>query len=460
MKYSMLAAFIGASVGAAQADTSETKGGLKIKTDDGRFESSIGGRIMFDLYTLNEDDGAFANDPAAGSTRSARFGSNLPANDSRSSTYFRRIYLTVKGKAYDWNYKIEPDFAGNSTNNGVASGTSNGNRDIAFQDVYISHVIGPGELIIGQIKPFRGMEELTSSNDITLMERPFASAAGIFAGGSSREFQQGIFYKVDVTDFLLGGGFFDLRRDNTRPTEGVGYNARAVYAPLRTEGAVLHFGVSYSDENPQTNGNDATTDAVGSAFGYAGRRGPSAPAFLTSGGEHASTIGGELAGSFGPATLQAEYMLQKLDQIKTATPDSQDVYAWYVQGSFFVTGEKKPYKKADGTFGAPKPINTYGAVELAVRYDYGENKDVNTACNVSIPAVAAVPAAGGNPGSAALPAINVLATDCNASALTLGATWYVNPNVRFLVNYIKGENDRGFAKDKPEAITARAQFQF
>lgn len=442
IKYGALAAFIGASIGAAQADTAETKGGFKIKTDDGRFEMSIGGRIMFDLYSLSEDQDAVAEDPA-GSGRSARFGSNTAGNDSRSSTYFRRLYLTLKGKAYGWTYKFEPDFAGAST-----AGTDT--RDIAFQDVYISHAFGPGEVFIGQIKPFRGMEELTSSNDLTMMERPFASAAGIFAS-PSREFQQGVFYKADIGDFLLGAGFFDLRRDNTRATEGVGYNARAVYAPLRNDGKVLHVAVSYSDENPQTNGNDATTDNIGSSFSYAGRRGPSAGAFTTTGGEHAATVGGELAGAFGPATLQAEYMLQKLDQVSTASPDSQDVVAWYVQGSYFVTGESKPYKKGEGAFGQPKPKNDFGAIELAVRYDSGENKDSNTACNVTIPAVT---------GSAPLPAITVLATECSATALTLGANWYVNPNVRFMLNYIIGENDRGFAKDKPEAITARAQFAF
>jgi phosphate-selective porin OprO/OprP len=436
LKYSTLAAFIGASIGAAQADSVETKGGLKIKTDDGRFEMSIGGRIMFDGYILDED-------------KDSTFGSGAASQDAKSSTYFRRLYLTLKGKAYGWNYKFEPDFAGNSTNNSAQASScttstatppvtscttnNNGSRDIAFQDVYISHAFGPGgEVFIGQMKPFRGMEELTSSNDITMMERPFASAAGIFNGGSSREFQQGIFYKMDVSDFLLGAAFFDLRRDNTRPTEGLGYNARAVYAPLRADGGTLHVAVSYSDENPQKNGNDSTSiDNIGSSFIYAGRRGPNQSFGATTGGEHAKTIGGELAGSFGPATLQAEFMDQKLGQ---AAGSDLDVQAWYVQASVFVTGESRPYKKGEGTFGQPKPKADFGAIELAARYDYAENKDIG--CG----------AAG--------------ATQCEATSITLGANYYLNPNVRFMLNYIMGELDSGTAKDKPNAITARAQFSF
>lgn len=447
-KYSAIAACLGASIGVAQADTAETKGGLSLKTDDGRFSISIGGRIMFDYYGLSEDDDAVATD----ANRSVAFGSGAPSQAARSSTYFRRLYLTLKGKAYGWNYKFEPDFSGNSTNNVVpASNANNTNtgRDIAFQDVYISHAVGPGEVFIGQMKPFRGMEELTSSNDLTMMERPFASAAGIFNGGSSREFQEGIFYKADIGDFLLGASFFDLRRDNTAPTEGLGYNARVVYAPLRADGRVLHIGLSWSDENPQTNDVDAGTtigENVGSQFNYAGRRGPSV-VFLTGDSQHARTIGGELAASLGSATLQAEYMLQKLEQAKTASPDSQDVPAWYVQASYFVTGEKKPYKKGEGVFGAPKPLNDFGAIELAVRYDSAENKDSNAGCNIAA-----------TTGASPLPAI--LATECSVSSITAGANWYVNPNVRFMLNYIWGENDRGFAKDKPEAITARAQFAF
>lgn len=435
MKKTILAtaAALFAVSGVASADLAETKGGIKIKTDDGRFEASVGGRIQFDLFILDEDDAvAIDGNPASA------FGSGTAANDARSSTYFRRIYLTLKGKAYGWNYKIEPDFAGNSTNN------TSGNRDIAFQDVYLSHAFGPGEIIIGQIKPFRGMEELTSSNDVTLMERPYASAVGVFNGGSNREFQQGLFYRGEVGDFSYGAGAFDLRRDNTRATEGVGYNGRVVFAPLTGDGKVFHVGVSYSEENPQKN--DTGIDSVGTSVAYAGRRGPSLSLGGTGGGEHAGTIGGELAGAFGPITLQGEYMVQSLDQADGAKPNSQDVEAFYVQASWFVTGESKPYKKADGVFGQPKPKKDFGAIELAARFDHAENKDSDSTCDVTF--------------GTAPDTTTVAATKCEVQTVTLGANWYVNPNVRFMLNYLMGENDRGFAKDKPDAITARAQFSF
>jgi phosphate-selective porin OprO/OprP len=421
IRLGILAAFAGVA-GQAHADTAETKGGLKVKTDDGRFEANIGGRIHFDANFFAEDDNASVGGTA--------FGSN--STPSNSSTYFRRIYMTLKGKAYGWKYKIEPDFAGN---------TSSGAASIAFQDVYMSTKLGPGEIIIGQIKPFRGMEELTSSNNLTMIERPYASAAGIFGGGVSREFQQGVFYRGEIADmFTYGLGAFSLRRDNSSATEGVGYNGRLVFSPLHSEGSVLHVGLSYSDENPQ----NATN--VGTSVSYAGRRGPSLTLGLTSAAEHATTAGAELAGSVGPFTAQAEYMLQSLDQKAGTTPDSQDIQAYYLQLSLFVTGESKPYEKADGVFGSPKPKNEFGAVELTARYDFAENKDVFSSCNVK---------------DSSTPPVTVgTATQCEAQTITVGANYYANPNVRFMLNYVMGQNDRGFAKDEPNAIVARAQFNF
>ena len=57
-----------------------------------------------------------------------------------------------------------------------------------------TEVLG-GELIFGQFKPYRSMEDLTSSNDVLLIERPYTSSNGVFAG---REFQQGVGYKYPV----------------------------------------------------------------------------------------------------------------------------------------------------------------------------------------------------------------------------------------------------------------------
>ena len=165
---------------------------------------------------------------------------------------------------------------------------------------------------------------------------------------------------------------------------------------------------------------------------------------------------GEIGGSFGSFHAEAEYAVASFeDAYGTATaPRDADVTAYYVQAGYFLTGEKKVYKKDRGAFGSPKPDNAYGAVELVARYESISNDETGTgtAGGCVTPAV----------GGAALPTgVTVrAATKCDISQVTLGANWFVNPNVRFMLNYYLAEADYGVGKDEPEAISLRAQFGF
>lgn len=421
LKYAALAAFIGAT-GAAHADPAETKGGIKIKTDDGRFEASVGGRIQFDYYSFSEDDGALIGSTA--------FGSGVAANDNRGGAAFRRAYLTLAGKAYGWDYKFENDFAGNP---GTGGGT--------FREMWIGTKVGPGKLMIGQHKGFRGMEELTSSNEITLMERPNTTATGIY---KDRQFLRGLFYKGNTDSFGYGIHAATLTGEAGDPTEGTSFGARAYWFPMSDDGQTLHFGLAYSTDREDTNSKGASA-----VFQYGGRRGISlglagAGEALASKFGTQNTIHGEVAGSFGSFFAQAEYAQATLENAY-AGPSDADVTAYYVQAGYFVTGEKKVYKKDRGAFGSPKPINSYGAVELVARYEASENTETTTAAKngCSLTGVA--------DGSF---------QTCEGSQITVGANWYVNPNVRFMLNYYLAQADVGAGKDEPEALSMRAQFGF
>lgn len=466
-KLSAVAAAALAVSGAAFADTSETKGGIKIKTDDGRFEANVGGRIHFDGNLINEDNGAFTNGtvPAAGL---AGAGSNNVANNANSGFYFRRIYLTLSGKLYGWTYKIENDFAGDNST-GAASN--------AFQEVYLATDIGPGELQIGQRKPFRAMEDLTSSNDVLMIERPFASSSGgLFAGGTngtaatnlgSREFQDGLFYHGYGDNYTWGVSFTSMRAINTSGTEGVSTSTRGTFAPLNEEGMIIHLGTNFSYERPANSQNAAASSnapaAVASTFRYGGRRG--ATATLGNTDNNVGTWGVEYANVFGPWFAQAEYYSQlQLASDKNlaggnvaSAPTNQTIEAWYVQTSWFVMGESKPYKKKDGVFGNPKPLNDWGAVELTARYDSAKNKDNPNAC-----ATQGIAAAGAATDAANAAVIAGGRDNCSLSNITLGANYYVNPNVRFMLNYIIGRYDLGTSNgtDNPRALAARAQISF
>jgi phosphate-selective porin OprO and OprP len=396
LKYGALAALVGFS-GAAMADTAETKGGLTIKTEDGRFEGKLGGRIHFDGNLIDGDE-------------------NGRSDADISDVFFRRARLTLSGKAYGWEYKFEQDFAGGAPTE---------------RDLYIATKFGPGKVYLGQFKHYNGMEEMTSSNEITFMERPYVQAN--FFG--NQQFGMGVGYKGGIGK--AGTYAFSVQNskvdgDGNNSNEDLYTSARLTYAPLLADASVVHLGLSYANENINTErftGNPPVSAGdTGGAINiqYAGRSVGSVS--LLNNYNEATFVGLEAATVQGPFYLQAEYALGKADFL--AGNPSQDTAAYYVQASWHVTGESKPYKS--GVFKSVKPSRAGGAVELKARYEFAENKDL---------------------------------VDAEVEAFTVGANWYVNPNVRFMLEYIAAEAKAGTVgtppgADEPKVVTARTQFSF
>ena len=372
------------NVGAAQAldklttgsTKVETKGGMKLTSADGNFEASLGGRIHFDAYAFDRDK-----------------------VDTTGTTEFRRARLTLQGKAFGWGYKMEQDF-------------SAGNTTAGFRDVYVTRKALGGLVTIGHFKPYRSMEELTSSNEITMMERPFSSATGIYSG---RQFNQGVGYMKAGENYTVGATVFNLREASGPRTEGAGAAGRVTYAPINNDNNTLHFGVSASTENT----NKGSGNLVATA-NYAGRRGPSQTIATTSGasGDSVDVIGLEAAGAFGPLYFQSEYANATYNQ---PIGGSQDVETFYVMGSWMLTGQHKAYKSGNGVFGSAKGE---GMWELTGRYDTIENDIANR----------------------------------EASSTTLGVNYYFNPNVRLMFNYTRGDNE--FTGDKTGQYAVRTQLSF
>ena len=391
---------------AAKADNAETKGGLKITSEDGNYSASLGGRIHFDTYLFDTD-----------------------IEDPISTTDFRRARITLKGNIYDWKYVLEQDFTGGDTLSG-------------YRDVYIAHNFLDGEVRIGQFKPFRSMAEMTSSNEITMLERPFSSSTGLYDGN---QFQQGIGWTGVLDCFTLGMMAFNLRDAGTPRNEGVGAAGRLAWAPINTDTTVFHLGTAISFENANRNSPDLIAEAD-----YAGRRGPSQLIALTPGdfGGKASTAALELAGSYGPLYFQSEYVIGEFDgdyylsevdfedEFGAPAPflcdpqfgcyiADQTVQTWYVQGSWMLTGEHKTYNKKRGAFNSAKPSGDGlwgGAWELTARYDTMENRDIN---------------------------------NLEASSAQIGLNYYANRNVRVMMNLIFGDDE--FTGDNTNQFGIRVQ---
>ncbi|WP_051412408.1 porin [Pseudoxanthomonas sp. J35] len=363
---------------AASTPKVETKGGVKVTSPNGKFEASLGGRIQFDAYAFDRD---------------------LAATTGTSE--FRRARLTLSGKALGWDYKLEQDFAAGSNLDGL-------------RDAYIATGLWGGKATIGHFKPYRAMEELTSSNEILMMERPFASATGLFSG---RQFQQGVGYLRAGDNYTAGFTVFNLRGASGARNEGMGASGRVTFAPVNNDRNTLHFGAWASQENANQGSADLTATAS-----YAGRRGPSLAIATTSGasGDSVSAYGLEAAGAFGPLFFQGEYVRAAFGQ--PAGPD-QDVETWYLQGSWLLNGGHKVYKSATGVFGSPRVDR--GLWELTARYDTIGNRDL---------------------------------AGREASSTILGLNYYVNPNLRFMFNWTRGDN--GFTGDQTGQYALRTQFSW
>lgn len=116
----------------------------------------------------------------------------------------------------------------------------------------------------------------------------------------------------------------------------------------------------------------------------------------------------------------------------------RDFDGYYVFASYFLTGEHRAYRPADGFFDMVKPKSNFavlgdkkgwGAWEVALRFS---NLDLSDGY-----------ARGGEEDN-----------------VTLGLNWYLNPNTKVMFNYIHAGIDHDLYDDDLDILQARFQFMF
>ncbi|MFN2309058.1 MAG: OprO/OprP family phosphate-selective porin [Gammaproteobacteria bacterium] len=375
-----VAAALSTALVPAQADVKvSTKGGLKVETDDGNFKFGAGGRIHLDA-AFHDDD----------------------TTDLKDGTKFRRARLYMDGTLYqDWQFKAQYDFAENS---------------VGAKDLYIKYK--PWGLTLGQFKQPLSLEELTSSNYITFIER-----ASINNLATSR--RVGIGYNTGADNYSFAASVYG--RDvgqSTVDDEGFGFGARLSYAPWASQTGVLHLGVAASMESPSLGDESARFRARPEA-NVDGTR------LIDTGSiadvDDISKYGIEAALVQGPFSLQAEYLATSLSRA-AGNPDA-DFDGYYVFGSWFITGESRPYSAKSGSFGRVKPAAQSGAWEVAARYSN---------LNLTDGAIA-----GGE-----------------MKNWTLGVNYYMNANARLMFNYVDVDSEKGTTSNDPGIFLMRAQLDF
>ncbi len=359
------------------------QGGLAVRSKDGDFETKIGGRVQADAAGYSGD------------------------GDYGDGTEIRRARLYLAGKVYrDWHFKLEYDFAGES-----------------IADAWLSYKgLKDSEFKVGHFKDPFSLQEQTSSNNVVFTERalPSAFAAGRHIGVMASRYHQ---------YWTLAGGLFGdtLTARGNDQDEGWGWGTRGTWAPINAAGKVLHFGLglNYRDLQPvnTTRFRQEPETSVANVL-----------VVDTSDLMNADSqfkTGLELATVIGPFAAQGEYIQA---DVETDNGADADFSGWYVQSSYFLTSDSRPYK--NGSFGMIKPSRPmssggFGAWELAARLS---NLDLNDG----------------------------LVNGGEADSMTLGVNWYPVGGLRFSANYIDVLDVDGGPQDglEPKIFQLRSQWAF
>jgi len=272
-----------------------------------------------------------------------------------------------------------------------------------------------GHFRVGHSKEPFSLEELASSNNITFMERSLPT--DVFA--PSRNFGFELYNTALKERFTWAlGGFWDTAPVDDRTSlkdaiaDASGYNvtARATVLPWFADlgRKLVHLGLCYSHKSRWDDNiglaTCAESDLIEDRLVDTGKF----PA------DDADLLDTELALVYGHFSLQAEFF-----QELTAGAEAHLFRGYYVYLSYFLTGECRPYDKSQGIFSTLKPRNDFkpsagqwGAWELAVRHSHVDLNDGDVK--------------GGK-----------------ESNFTAGLNWYLNANVRLMLNYVRAEiNDR------------------
>ena len=423
----VMAALAGVGLAAElHSDAARADGAFQLKSADGNFSGSLTGRLEFDGYYDNNDN-------------RSKIGSGVAGSDSSDSFRFRRAWLTLAGNVYSFDYHVDYDFVANT-----------------LQRAWISHEVLPhGTLYIGQDKPWASLDEIASDTETPFLERNIASSSGI---NSVATYTNGLYYAWNNRLFteednvwigLSGSSLHKQSGGADSSTQGTAFNARVAYAPIVEKNRWLHFGVSFINANAAAGSTTAGTNALLVSYVYGNHFDSDEkltlanyPVSSTGTRPHSNTLGGELAAAYGPGYLQAEYDDAKFHE--AGEPDNT-VKAYSVTGAVMLTGETRPYKPGDASYGGITPGHAYGAWELAVRYEKARND--------------------GNDGvfkGLALPGVKAsLATLDQVTLISAGVNYYPNAHVRFMLDYEHGKADLGKAgTDSPNTVEARAQLTF
>lgn len=388
------------------------KDGLRFETESGSFKLRVGGRLVTDWAFFDQDDDL-----------------KLTVGDENDGGEFRAARLDLRGEIYDnIEFRTEYDFSGDDS-------------DPDFKDVYagIKGIPYLGNLRIGHFREPFGLEDLTNLSYIMFMERAlpdlFAPNRNLGVMASNTLFDDRMTWAIgafETTD--------NFPSDNDADEDqGYAITARLTGLPwYADEGKrYLHLGLAYSHRNPD----GATISYATRPEAHLANQYLNVNSNLINGfrltdarADNIDLWGTEAMFVYGPFSLQGEYMLSQVD---TTFGGDVDFDGWYLEGSYFLTGEYRGYETKGAVPARVKPKSNFslgenrgwGAWELALRYS---TVDLNDG----------------------------IVRGGEESNWTLGLNWYLNPNTKFMLNYVLADIEHDLYEGDLNTLEARFQVDF
>jgi phosphate-selective porin OprO and OprP len=309
-------------------------------TGEGGWSFKPRGRLQIDAGTVTTPDGI--------TDLSTGFGSEV-----------RRAYLGVEGRMPGgFGYRAEVDVASSS---------------VEVTDLYLTYQASPSlSLMVGQTKPFWGLEEMTSDLFTSFTER----AAINTAFGYERRLGANAVWSSGPV-IVQAGVFTDNVADlNNDENNSLSFDGRAVFAP-RLGDSQLHLAGSVHLRNL----NDG-----GTSVRYRARPFIHTPdiRFIDTGAIAAMGENGyglEAAWMSGPFHATGEWHWQEVEAAGTAIdPTFSGGYA--EAGVFLTSGDSRGYR--NGAFDRTRPAHALGsdgigAIQINLRYDYIDLTDASFA---------------------------------------------------------------------------------
>ena len=348
--------------------------------------------------------------------------------DNNDTFVFRRVRPIVEGTVGGWaDFKIMPDFA---------------NSQLVLQDAYTNlRPFGSiAQLQIGKYKAPVGLERLQSATALAFVERGLPTALvpnrdlgfqlwGEIGGGL-------LTYQLAAMNGVTDGG-----SGETDNNDGVDVIARLFAHPFvdTTIEPLQGLGIGVATTWGRETGPPSNYKTSGQQTFFAWTNG-------TQLDDDRFRITPQAYWYWGPFGLLTEYVFESMDVERNVSggriSGSPDAEAWQLYASYVLTGENASYRGVTPREGFAPSNGTWGAFEVAARYD-----QLSVAQEVFDKGFA-------NPNTSAK----------EAQGATLGLNWYLNRYLKFVVNYehtwFDGGAPNGGDRDAEDLVSTRFQLNY